>query len=171
MEFKFFNVNFNTPIEECKRQYHELVKRYHPDLGGDEEKLKAVNAEWKYLQSHNYNVHEDKNGNVYTDERQEAPDDVTERFADILSALVRMDGVGIEVCGSFIWLSGNTRPHKDEIKKLGFKWASKKKLWYLAPSSWRKTGRNWSMERIRERHGSLVVTEGQTDGRNALVLA
>ena len=64
--------------------------------------------EWDWRKKHNYDIHEASNGAVYTDGRQCAPDDVTERFAALIDALIRLDGIGIEVCGSFIWLSGNT---------------------------------------------------------------
>lgn len=31
------------------------------------------------------------------------------------------------------WVSGNTKPIKDKLKAMGFKWAPKKKMWYLRP--------------------------------------
>lgn len=33
------------------------------------------------------------------------------------------------------WVSGNTRPIKDHLKAMGFKWAPKKKMWYLKPQT------------------------------------
>ena len=32
------------------------------------------------------------------------------------------------------WVSGNTKPIKDKLKAMGFKWAPKKKMWYLRPA-------------------------------------
>ena len=160
MRFEYFKADFRTPIEEIKRQYHRLVLAHHPDRGGDLRAMQKVNEEWDWLKKHNYDIHEASNGAVYTDERQVAPDDVTERFATLINALIRLDGVGIEVCGSFIWLSGNTYEWRKAIKALGFRWARRKQMWYLAPTNYRRTSGEWSMDEIRAYHGSQVVTEG-----------
>ena len=171
MQFKYFKAVWDTPIEDVKRQYHKLVIENHPDRGGSEEAMKAINAEWDYLKTHNYNIHKAKNGSVYTDERQDAPDDVTERFAAIISALIHLEGIGIEICGSFIWVSGETYEWRTLLKGLGFKWSRKKQMWFLAPKGWKGRNNNWSMEKIRERHGSLVVTEAPKSEEMRLLTA
>ena len=33
------------------------------------------------------------------------------------------------------WVSGNTKPMKEKLKAMGFKWAPKKKMWYLKPQT------------------------------------
>jgi curved DNA-binding protein CbpA len=35
--------------EEIERRYKRLARRHHPDRGGDEEKMKAVNEAWRVL--------------------------------------------------------------------------------------------------------------------------
>ena len=161
MLFEYFKVDFQTSIEECKRQYRKLCMRWHPDRpNGDLKAMQKVNSEWDYLSKHNFNIHEDKDGNVYTDWNQDVPDDVTQRFAAIINAVINLDGVGIEICGSFIWLDGNTYEYREAIKALGFKWARRKKKWYMAPKKYRKSGTEWSMSEIRMRYGSHVITEG-----------
>lgn len=170
MQFTYFNVNFVTAIEECKRQYHRLANRYHPDrTGGSDEAMKRINAEWDYLKAHNYNIHEARDGSTYTKEDQWRPDDVTERFAELIDVLMGLEGVGIEVCGSFVWLSGNTYAYRDQIRGLGFKWSRRKRRWYAAPSGWRPSHTSWSMERIRAVHGSQVVSEGFVPEQKLLV--
>jgi len=70
----------------------------------------------------------------------------------------RMQGVEIEVCGNWIWLSGNTKDYKDQIKSLGCYWASQKKKWYYRPSEYKSLNRgSWNMEAIREKYGSSIV--------------
>lgn len=36
-------------IETARKQYRRLSAQYHPDMGGDAEKMKAVNGEWDAL--------------------------------------------------------------------------------------------------------------------------
>lgn len=143
MQFKYFRVDYRTPIEECKKQYRKLVFQYHPDRGGDDD----------------FNIHMTKEGSVYTDHRQTVPDEVTERFAAIINALVKLDGIIIEICGSFIWLSGETYEYRKALKALGFKWARRKKMWYMAPPNYRKSGPEMTMNEIRMHYGSKMVTE------------
>lgn len=77
---------------------------------------------------------------------------------EILAKVESMEGVAVEKCGTFLWLSGNTYEHRREIKALGFKWSAGKQKWFLAPKGWHgKRGKGWSMDRIRAEHGSEMV--------------
>ena len=38
-----------SSLEEIKRAYRKLALRFHPDRGGNEEKMKAVNLAYEYL--------------------------------------------------------------------------------------------------------------------------
>lgn len=165
MMFTYFKADHLTTIEDAKRQYRRLAVKLHPDMGGSEDAMKQLNAEWDYLRKHNYNIHETKDGGTYTDWQQDVPDDVTERFAEIIDRLIHMEGVLIEVCGSFLWVSGSTYDHKDEIKAMGFKWAHKKRMWFLAPKDWKKKGRReLTMDEIRGTYGSQKVGAGHAGG-------
>ena len=47
--YKILGVNRNASYEEIKKAYRQQIKRYHPDLGGDEEKTKLINNAWAIL--------------------------------------------------------------------------------------------------------------------------
>lgn len=160
MKFQYFKADSFTSIEDAKKQYRSLVMRWHPDRpNGDLRAMQIINAEWDYLKSHNYNIHTSQSGNVYTDWNQDTPDEVTERFAEIIEQLIKMHGIEIEICGSFIWCSGDTKKYRIELKGMGFRWAPKKKMWFLAPKSWKKKGRSeMTIEDIRATYGSQKVT-------------
>nr|MDT2066884.1 molecular chaperone DnaJ [Enterococcus faecalis] len=83
-------------------------------------------------------------------------------FKDIINKLfnLKMDGVAIEVVGTFIWLTGNTKPYKDDIKALEFRYSPKKYAWYKAPSDYKKRSRkNYDMDTIRGMYGSQKIKE------------
>ena len=52
----------------------------------------------------------------------------------------------IEITGSWLWVSGDTKPHRKELKDHGLRWSRKKEKWYLkgAPSArYGKQGASW----------------------------
>ena len=158
---KYFT-NIQT-LEELKKEYKRLALENHPDRGGDVEVMKAINAEYDIMFNRVKDIHINAKGETYTKENTETPSE----FKDIIDKLIRMEGLEIEIIGCFIWLSGNTRAHKDNIKALGFKWHSTKKMWYKAPEDYRKRSKKkYSIEEIRDMHG----TSGTFTGKGALQL-
>lgn len=146
---KHFNPTPST-LEELKKMYRKLALANHPDCGGDVETMKEVNAEYDTLFVMLKNTHKNKDGKTYTKETDEAPS----YFRELINALIKMNGVAIEVIGIFVWVSGNTKAHKEELKKLGFKWHSKKECWYKAPEGYRRSGnKEYSMNDIRDMYG------------------
>ena len=158
---KYF-ANIKT-LEELKKEYKRLALENHPDRGGDVEVMKAINAEYDIMFNRVKDIHVNAKGETYTKENTEAPSE----FKDIIDKLIRMEGLEIEIIGCFIWLSGNTKEHKDNIKALGFKWHSTKKMWYKAPEDYRKRSKKkYSIEEIRDMYG----TSGTFTGKGALQL-
>ncbi|MCL2592404.1 MAG: DnaJ domain-containing protein [Defluviitaleaceae bacterium] len=140
--------------EALKKAYRKLAQKYHPDTGGDTEKMKVVNVEYAELFEKLKNIHTNADGEQYTKDTNETP----EEFINIINQLIRFDGVLIEIIGSFIWVSGETKPYKEQLKALKFKWSSNKLSWYLAPNSYKKRNhKNYSMDDIRNMYDSQEV--------------
>ena len=151
--------NINT-LEELKKEYKRLALANHPDRGGDVEVMKAINAEYDELFAKVKDIHVNAKGETYTKENTETPD----IFKDIIDKLIKMDGVEIEIIGCFIWLSGNTKEHKDTIKAMGFRWHSNKKMWYKAPADYKKKSRKkYDMDEIRKMYGTSGKMYGKKD--------
>lgn len=137
-------------LEELKQTYKKLAIKNHPDVGGDENVMKEINKEYDEVFPRLKNIHVNKDGKMYEHETNEAPDD----FRNIIEALMKMQGVHAEIIGSFIWVTGDTRPHKEALKQLGFKWHSKKNCWYKAPEGYKRMGKKqYSMDEIKEMYG------------------
>ena len=147
--YKYFH-NCHT-AEDVKKQYRENAKKYHPDLGGNAEDFKAMRKEYECLWERIKKVHRNAEGKTYEKETTETP----EEFAHIIDTLVKLQGVTVELCGSWIWCSGNTQQYKDTLKELHFKWAYKKKAWYYHTEPYKKKSRReLTLDEIRDMFGS-----------------
>jgi len=141
-------------LEQLKKAYRKLAFKHHPDNGGNEEEMKTVNSQYAKLFEILKNIHVNAQGEKYTKETNETP----EQFISIINELIRFEGILIEIIGSFIWVSGNTKPYKEQLKEMGFKWSSNKTSWYLAPEGYKRRNRQtYSMEEIRNMYGSQEV--------------
>ena len=64
----------------------------------------------------------------------------------------------VERCGAWIWVSGNTKPHRDFLKKLKMRFSPNKKCWYYRPDKFRSTSNQLvDMEEIRKMYGSETI--------------
>ena len=81
--------------------------------------------------------------------------DYIEALAMALNAIIPLPGLEIEICGSWVWVSGDTITHKETLKASGFHWAPRKRKWTFHPKGARSWSRgNTSMDDIRTKYGS-----------------
>lgn len=151
---KVLNLSGQITPAIVKKAYREACSKYHPDRNpAGAEMMVAVNLAYETLK--------DFEG---TQEYE------TENFGDALIQALNLakslHGVTIEVCGNWVWLSGDTKPHKDVLRNSketlpdnnGFNWASKKKEWFFRPADYSSLSRgSFSKDDIRARHGSTFV--------------
>lgn len=156
-------VNCKT-LDELKKAYKAAAMKHHPDMGGDTATMQQINAEYEarfeiLKRSHNEKAAEDTSGKTYT--TTESAGD----FINIINHLFRMDGIEIELCGRWLWISGNTMKHKEALKACGCRWSSSKKMWswhYEKDSTGWHRG-NKSMAYIRNKYGSTTFTKEQSE--------
>lgn len=137
-------------LEELKKQYRDLCRKHHPDLGGDEEVMKQINLEYERL----------LRAGSFAEEMERAgtDEDAESAFRELLERLTVLSGLILEICGSWLWVTGNTYPYRAQLKEAGLKFASKKVAWFWRPEEQRSRNRKpMSLDEIRERHGSKVV--------------
>lgn len=154
--------------EEVKAEYRKLCKLHHPDNGGDEETMKEVNAQFTAAFNRLKNTHRKQDGTTWTAEAGSKAEshETPEEFIDIINRLMKHN-LTIEIIGSFVWVSGDTKPVKDDLKSMNFKWHSKKLMWYLAPAWYsKKSKKDYSMEEIRDMFGSRGTFQGREEENN-----
>ncbi|MDR0326589.1 MAG: molecular chaperone DnaJ [Oscillospiraceae bacterium] len=152
MSYKYFVPTPET-LEDLKSAYRRLAFQHHPDRGGSHEDMKAVNNEYDSLFPRLKNVHKTKDGETYT--AKQATTETADQFKDLITELMRMDGIEIEIIGCFAWVTGNTKPYKDRLKELKFQWHQKKVAWYLKPEDYKKRShKDYDLDTIRNMYGT-----------------
>lgn len=145
-------------LEELRREYKRLLKKYHPDnVGGSEELTKEINTEYEKM----FDILKNESS---SQQKEEYNKEMDAAFRDILNQIIDLD-IDIEVIGSWVWVSGNTYAIKETLKRLGFNWINKRKMWawHSEPFS-KKRNSNKSLEELRTYYGSEVVKEARKNG-------
>ena len=164
----FSNVN---NLQELRKQYKDLLKKHHPDNGGNVADMQKVNAEYDRLFKLMKDKHDDKMADSSSEKKAQADYNTNmydwendKSLREVLQKIISFSGIEIEIAGQWIWVSGNTYAYKKELKEIGFKWANTKKQWYFHTEVFQKRSRKTlSMDEIRSRYGSTTVQTMQRD--------
>lgn len=146
MKITYFN-NINN-LQDLKNLYRKLAMQYHPDHGGDVEKMKVINNEFEYLF--------DK---LPKTKQEEVSEQTASEYMQIIKDIIFIPGIKIELCGTWLWVTGDTKPVKDLLSAAGFKFAGKKIAWYWHGNKKyrKKSKRKLSLEEIRDLYGSEQI--------------
>ena len=138
-------------MDGLRAEYRRLIKINHPDAGGDEAAMKAINLAYEkavdYIRRHGEKAEADK-----------AAADVPAEFMSAVSAVVACPGLIVEIVGAWLWVTGDTYRNRDRLKAAGYRWAAKKSAWYWHPAD-AKPGRpsRLSLDQIRDKYGAQRV--------------
>ncbi len=53
-------------------------------------------------------------------------------YIALMDKLKAISDIKVEKIGTWLWIGGDTKPHKEELKELGFRWSRKRSKWYKA---------------------------------------
>lgn len=147
------NIKGEINPQIVKLAYRQQMAKYHPDRNrAGLEMAQAINEAYEVLKDLEEKIEPTK---AY---------DYSEDLSEAINAIIDLEGIIIEICGSWVWVTGNTYSHKEIFKANGFKFGGAKKAWYFRPESeagWR--GGNYSLNDIRTRHGSHIVQKREKD--------
>lgn len=144
-----------TTLEALKKEYRRLCMIHHPDRGGDAATMAAINNE--YDEAFHRLQHQHRTTEASDSTTAEA-EEVPEEFRAVISRLVVLAGIDVEICGSWIWVTGATYPNREALKAAGCRYSKNKVAWYWHPAGEHSRSRKQlSLDEIRQLHGSEKI--------------
>lgn len=139
-------------VEELRKQYRELLKKYHPDnAGGSVEATQKINAEYDRIFA-DLSKKEGSDKESCT-EQENAAD---EAFREVLEKIINYD-IDIQIIGDWIWCF-NSYPYRNQLKELNFRYAPRKRAWiWHAEPYHRHHKKEIPLSHIKARYGCETV--------------
>jgi len=136
--------------DEVKKVFRKLINQYHPDKeGGDVHFSQLLNQAWESLRKFDQVT--------FTGEADGQSENLSEVLKTAIDQIKNLDGLNIEICGTWIWVTGETKRHKEKLKESKFFYSKNKTAWYFKTGTAKRRGSSKSLDDIRESHGSQVV--------------
>ncbi len=138
----------NITEEIVKLAYRKASLKFHPDRNpAGHEMMKLVNEAKDCLKGETFPF----------DYKSEEGYDYGQEINEALKKIIHLNDLKIEVCGAWVWVSGNTKIHWTTLKDAGFKFSPPKKMVYFRPHyamsrRYKKDG--LSMDEIRGKYGA-----------------
>lgn len=181
---KFFNGSMTAA--DMKASYKTLAKKNHPDLGGDLETMKLINAEYAYWYA-TVSVRETRETKINDkpESREYYEGYYTQEFIDSLEKMIgwiynnnidRIAGLTVEIIGVFVWIGGVTAEMKETqflIKSVGFKGSWKvfddghKAFMWKWTHEIRRFGSEKNFDTISRKYGSADVKRSGYSSNNS----
>ena len=165
-----------TSLDELKLQYKKLAFKNHPDHGGKTEVMQEINSEYEQLLNRIINEaskdqYQDssENGRGFWSSRSEHSE-VEKKVKQAIDAIINLDGLDIEIIGVWVWVSGDTKQHKDKLKEAGFVWNRVQCKWVFIGKKSNGRGR-MTLDQMRELHGSQKVKKTRMAEERQLLTA
>jgi len=141
-------------VEQVKKLYRELALKLHPDKGGNDVDFRVLNEQYlrKLASFDGQKSYDAETKKAYTYRYNK---EVEEEILMKVSQLMKFNGVDVMLIGSWLWIEGETKPCKDELKKLGCLWHSKRFMWYWRQSDQKHYGKHsvCGLEHLAEKYG------------------
>lgn len=153
-----------TDLNELRDQYRKLAKQFHPDLNPniDDNIMKQINNEYEQLLN-------DINTANNTHIKFEYEKTWQDKFIDTLKIFASYPDVVVEMIGNWIWISGNTKPIKEQLKQLQFRFSGSKIAWYWKSYKfYKKSAESFELDELRNMFGSEQIKGNKPMEKNLI---
>jgi len=120
-----------TTVEIAKAEYRRLAMQNHPDKGGSTATMQDINSQYHaILQKLDGQTSFDNDNREHTYKYSRAVEQsIIDKIAELVGAGIAST-CEIFLIGTWVWITGNTKPVKELLKQAGCKWHSKRLCWY-----------------------------------------
>ena len=148
----YFDTTVIKDIDALKKEFYKLAKKFHPDAGGTNAEMQKLNEEYQKL------FNQLLKGSGLNQEQQNNEINIDNALRSVIDNIISLENINIEIIGKWIWVSGNTYPIRNELKKAGLVFIKKDSQPYWVykgvPSSSRG---GTSMDEIVKKYGKQSV--------------
>lgn len=126
-----FSMDFSTcqTLEALKSMYLNEYETHK----SDREVIAELTRAWgKHFDSVKC-LHVNKTGKIYSTENRDKHEAVSD-FPMLVELVSGLEDISISIEGTWTWITGNTKPHKEALKSLGFRWSPKRRAWCKLPA-------------------------------------
>jgi curved DNA-binding protein CbpA len=160
---RILGINNNVTVEQATKAYKKAIFKHHPDHGGTCESFIELQKAYELVMSSltytgkQYNKQKSELEDIQKNYTQE----LINKMMSIIEALSYSDDVSLNLCGNWIWLTGNTKPIKEKLKSLKFKFSKNKSAWYWYEGKYRRYGGKevYTLNDIAYRYGKIEVAK------------
>lgn len=157
----FFDTSIIKELDDLKKQYYKLAKKYHPDAGGTTAQFQDLQKEYDKL----FNAIL-KGSNLNADQ-QKNETELDEAIRAFIDAIIHLEGITVEVIGKWLWVGSGIgiefeSPTYYALKKAGLEYIRKAGRPYMVYKGSESRGRGkMSMDEIRAKYGSQKFEPGK----------
>lgn len=169
---KWFKEEDLKDVNTLRSAYKRLLIKYHPDNNNKEDttvQMQEINAEYDKLFERIKCVYESSEFyEKQTDRQKQAYDWEKDRqLRAIIVALSKFTGLEIELCGTWIYVRGETYPYRKELKALGLRFNPHKGCWIIHFDDYYQYHKKpVSMSYIRDKYGSVIINTQEENKEN-----
>lgn len=126
-----FSMDFSTcqTLEALKSMYLNEYETHK----SDREVIAELTRAWGKHFDNVKCLHVNKTGKIYSTENRDKHEAVSD-FPMLVELVSGLGDVSISIEGTWTWITGNTKPHKEALKSLGFRWSPKRRAWCKLPA-------------------------------------
>lgn len=136
-------------LEDVKNTYKDLFMTYNNNSAV----MATIANEYQTAFIALADQYKNAKGVIYTDKDKKAG--TPQEWADMVRNLAKLNGIKIELCGTWLWITGKTHENRQALKDLAFRWSKDKKAWYYHNEPFKKKGKKkLSLNEIRSAYGT-----------------
>lgn len=146
-------------LQQVKDLYRTLAKENHPDKGGNLQTMQEINNQYSRA------IATIARGGKFTAQEAEAEILQAEAYQEAVNKVVNLEGCKLELIGSWLWITGNTKQHCKILNSepARFNWSKKKtdpSAWFFRTAEYKTSnkGQKMSIDAIRNKYGSQTIT-------------